>query len=117
MVGLCCLTSTIKLRFELRVNVIPYPPFQIRASELVDGVPGEDASNSAVADVTVTVRDVNDEAPTFDRAEYTVTIPENVPFGTPLANLDMEVRDTDTGPNALFKVCTNLSTVRVCINY
>ena len=31
-------------------------------------------------------------------------IPENVPFGTPLANLDMEVKDTDTGPNALFKV-------------
>ena len=36
--------------------------------------------------------------------EYDVSIPENVPFGTPLANLDMEVKDTDTGPNALFKI-------------
>ncbi len=31
-----------------------------------------------------------------------VTIPENVPFGTPLANLNMEVKDTDTGTNSVF---------------
>lgn len=70
----------------------------------MNGIPGEDDRTSAAADVTVTIRDVNDEAPKFNRREYEVTIPENVPFGTPLANLDMEVKDTDTGPNALFKV-------------
>ena len=37
-------------------------------------------------------RDVNDEAPRFNQREYEVTIPENVPFGTPLANLNMEVK-------------------------
>ena len=29
---------------------------------------------------------------------------ENVPFGTPLANLNMEVKDLDTAPNAVFEV-------------
>ena len=75
-----------------------------RAAELVNGVPGEDGLTSSVADVTITIRDVNDEAPMFNRLEYEVTIPENVPFGTPLANLNMEVKDTDTGPNSVFKI-------------
>ena len=57
-----------------------------------------------MADVTITIRDVNDEAPNFNQQEYDVSIPENVPFGTPLANLNMEVKDTDTGPNSIFKV-------------
>ena len=33
-----------------------------------------------------------------------VTIPENVPYGTPLANLNMEIKDTDTGTNSVFRV-------------
>ena len=77
---------------------------KVRASELVNGVPGTDDSTSSVADVTITIRDVNDEPPTFNAQEYRVTITENVPFGTPLGNLDMEVRDTDTGPNSAFKI-------------
>ena len=48
-----------------------------------------------MADITVTIRDVNDEPPTFNKQEYKVTIPENVPYGTPLANLNMEIKDTD----------------------
>jgi hypothetical protein len=76
----------------------------VRASELVNGVPGDDDITSSTADITITIRDVNDEAPTFNQQEYDVTIPENVPFGTPLANLNMEVKDTDTGANALFKI-------------
>lgn len=77
---------------------------KVRASELVNGIPGTDETTSSTADVTITIRDVNDEAPTFNQQEYDVSIPENVPFGTPLANLNMEVKDTDTGPNALFKL-------------
>ncbi len=77
---------------------------KVRASELVNGIPGEDELTSSTADITITIRDINDEPPTFNKQEYEVTIPENVPFGTPLANLNMEVKDTDTGPNALFRV-------------
>ncbi len=59
---------------------------------------------SSVAAVTITIRDVNDETPTFNQNEYEVSIPENVPFGTPLANLNMEVKDTDTGSNSAFRI-------------
>ena len=77
----------------------------MRATELVNGVPElDDDRTSAVADVAITIRDVNDEPPTFKQREYQVSIPENVPFGTPLANLNMEVEDTDTGPNSLFRI-------------
>ena len=78
--------------------------YKVRASELVNGVPGSDESTVSTAEVAITIRDVNDEAPTFKQREYQVTIPENVPFGTPLANLNMEVADTDTGPNSRFKI-------------
>ena len=57
-----------------------------------------------MADITVTIRDVNDEPPTFNKQEYKVTIPENVPYGTPLANLNMEIKDTDTGINSIFTI-------------
>ena len=77
---------------------------KVQASELINGVTSTDASTTSLADVTVTIRDVNDEPPTFNAQEYHVTIPENVPFGTPLGSLDMEVRDTDTGPNSIFKI-------------
>ena len=33
-----------------------------------------------------------------------MSLQENVPFGTPLANLNMEVKDLDTAPNAVFEV-------------
>ena len=33
-----------------------------------------------------------------------MTIPENVPYGTPLANLNMEIKDTDTGTNSVFRI-------------
>ena len=63
---------------------------------------GGDPTTSSEASLTITIRDVNDEVPTFNQAEYKVTIQENVPFGTPLANLNMEVKDTDTGINSIF---------------
>jgi hypothetical protein len=59
--------------------------------------PGEsDQVSSSTAQVTVTVRDVNDEAPRFDKNEYTVLIPENTPLGSPLPGLNMKVSDSDT---------------------
>lgn len=49
-----------------------------------------------VAALTITIRDVNDEPPTFNKISYTVNVNENVANGTPLPNLDMFVQDTDT---------------------
>ena len=65
---------------------------------------GLDASTSSTAGLTITIRDVNDEPPRFNQAEYKVSIPENVPYGTPLANLNMEIKDTDTGINSIFTI-------------
>lgn len=78
---------------------------RVRASELVNGVPREDdESTTSTADITITIRDVNDEPPLFNQNEYKVSLLENVPFGTPLANLNMEVKDLDTAPNAIFDI-------------
>ena len=65
---------------------------------------GVDADTSSTADITITIRDVNDETPTFNKPEYRVSILENAPIGTPLANLDMEIKDTDTGINSIFNI-------------
>lgn len=45
--------------------------------------------------ISITIRDVNDEPPKFNKHEYNVHIDENVPNGTPLPNMDMVVEDTD----------------------
>ncbi|XP_001989490.2 cadherin-87A [Drosophila grimshawi] len=76
-------------------------PLLIRARELVNGVPSDDPMTSATARATVTIRDVNDSPPTFNKKEYEVSLLENTPVGTPLA-LDMSVSDADVGVNSKF---------------
>ncbi|XP_034663045.1 cadherin-87A isoform X2 [Drosophila subobscura] len=76
-------------------------PLLIRARELVNGVPSDDALTSATAKATVTIRDVNDSPPMFNRKEYAVSLEENTLPGTPLA-LDMSVSDADVGINSKF---------------
>ncbi|KAJ1523428.1 hypothetical protein ONE63_001290 [Megalurothrips usitatus] len=77
---------------------------KIRARELIDGFPSDDPLTSSTAEATVTIRDVNDEPPTFDRKEYSVSIPENAAAGTPLPHLDMTVTDSDIGTNSEFSL-------------
>lgn len=43
---------------------------------------------------SVTIRDVNDSPPTFDKKDYFVSLSENTPIGTPLP-LEMTVHDPD----------------------
>ncbi|XP_045449394.1 cadherin-87A-like [Melitaea cinxia] len=74
----------------------------VRASEIVNGVPVVSDLTSSTATVTVTIKDVNDEPPRFNRREYSVGLPESLPPGTPLPNLDMVVTDTDVGLNSVF---------------
>ncbi|XP_055857461.1 cadherin-87A isoform X2 [Episyrphus balteatus] len=75
----------------------------IRARELIDGVPGNDNLTMATAQATVTIRDVNDSPPMFNKKEYEVSLLENTAPGTPLA-LDMNVTDRDVGINSKFSL-------------
>ncbi|CAH2085946.1 unnamed protein product [Euphydryas editha] len=76
----------------------------VRASEIVNGAPLISELTSTTATVTVTIKDVNDEPPRFNRREYSVRLPESLPPGTPLPNLDMVVTDTDVGLNSVFSL-------------
>ncbi|XP_038218379.1 cadherin-87A-like [Zerene cesonia] len=76
----------------------------VRANEIVNGMPVISNLTSSVATVTITIRDVNDEPPRFNKREYSVEIPESLPIGTPLPNLDMVVTDTDVGLNSVFSL-------------
>ncbi|KAI5635157.1 cadherin domain-containing protein [Phthorimaea operculella] len=74
----------------------------VKATELVNGVPLDSPLTTTTATITVTIKDVNDEPPRFNRREYSLQIPESLPIGTPLPNLDMVVSDTDVGLNSVF---------------
>ena len=60
--------------------------------------------SSSITSVTITLQDVNDELPQFNKKEYHVTVPEGVPNGTPLSSLDMMIEDKDTGSNSVFNI-------------
>ncbi|XP_061704355.1 cadherin-87A isoform X2 [Cydia pomonella] len=74
----------------------------IRATEIVNGSPLVSPLTSSIATATITIRDVNDEPPRFSKPEYRVEVPESLPVGTPLPNLDMVVTDRDVGLNSVF---------------
>ncbi|RZF35066.1 hypothetical protein LSTR_LSTR009658 [Laodelphax striatellus] len=74
------------------------------ARELVDGMPSNDVMTSTSAVASITITDVNDEPPTFNQREYTVSLSENIPDGTPLPNLDMTVTDPYVGSNSAFSL-------------
>jgi len=55
----------------------------------------DDKLSSSTAIITITVQDVNDEPPIFNKRDYFISIPENIAPGTPLPNLNMSVTDSD----------------------
>ncbi|XP_068626040.1 cadherin-87A isoform X2 [Battus philenor] len=99
-------TGELKTAKPLDREALPDPNsplnLTVRASEIVNGVPLVTDLTSSVATVTITIKDVNDEPPRFNRREYHVHIPESLAVGTPLPNLDMVVTDTDVGLNSVF---------------
>lgn len=68
----------------------------IKAREIVDGTKGDDPLTVTTTEAVIKIKDVNDEPPTFNRRDYYVEIPENIPEGSPVPNLDIFVEDTDT---------------------
>lgn len=81
----------------------------MQAREIIDGVPGDDESTVTTAEASVTIKDVNDEPPSFNRREYNIEIPENVPDGTPLPHLDMIVKDPDVVRSILHTPISHIS--------
>uniref|UniRef100_A0A3B4YYD2 FAT atypical cadherin 3 n=1 Tax=Seriola lalandi dorsalis TaxID=1841481 RepID=A0A3B4YYD2_SERLL len=59
---------------------------------------GQQGALSTQVDLTILVLDVNDNAPVFQRRDYTVTVPEDVAMGTEV--LRVLATSADIGPNA-----------------
>ncbi|XP_058116398.1 cadherin-87A [Anopheles ziemanni] len=78
----------------------------VKAREVVDGVPGNDNLTVATTQASITIRDVNDSPPMFNKTEYFVSLSENTAPGTPLP-LEITVRDPDVGENAEFALRLN----------
>jgi len=66
-----------------------------QAREIFNGSALDDKLSSSTAIITITVQDVNDEPPIFNKRDYFISIPENIAPGTPLPNLNMSVTDSD----------------------
>ncbi|XP_060523658.1 cadherin-87A isoform X2 [Cylas formicarius] len=81
--------------------------FEIKAHELVDGVRGNDPLTVTTAEAMVKILDINDEPPIFNKREYYVEIPENIPEGSGLPGLNMVVTDPDEGNNSVFSLELN----------
>lgn len=76
--------------------------FQLKARELLES--GDAFGEEAIANVTLVITDVNDMLPTFNRANFTVAVPEEVGQDTPLPDLNMIVSDGDISNNAAYEL-------------
>ncbi|KAK8407296.1 hypothetical protein O3P69_002092 [Scylla paramamosain] len=77
---------------------------KVKAFETERGLPVGLPDTETEVEVTITIIDVNDEPPTFNKREYQASVSENVPDGTPLPNLDMFVQDRDVGFFSVFSL-------------
>lgn len=77
----------------------------VRAREIINGspAPATEPNASTTTNASITIRDVNDSPPAFNKRNYFVTLAENTAPGTPLP-IAMTVHDPDVGPNAIFNL-------------
>ncbi|XP_018607246.2 protocadherin alpha-8-like isoform X22 [Scleropages formosus] len=81
----------ITLKKSLDRELIPQYNMQLTA------IDGGSPKKSGTLNITVVVLDANDNAPICGQQKYTVTIPENVPLGTVL--MQVNASDADEGIN------------------
>lgn len=75
----------------------------VRASEIEKGIALNDSSASSTVNITITVTDVNDTPPTFEKKEYVVSVSEDTPNGT-LLPVEINIADADMGNNSIFSL-------------
>ncbi|CAG0916855.1 unnamed protein product [Notodromas monacha] len=75
-----------------------------KAREVIDDNNDRAELTETVANVSITIQDVNDEPPRFSQKEFQARIPENAALGTPLVGLDIRVSDSDNGPHSMFNL-------------
>ena len=63
---------------------------------LSDGSLGNDPSTTATIVIKVTVLDINDNTPTFDKQTYTATVQENIVPASNVPDLQMTITDIDS---------------------
>lgn len=75
--------------------------FNIRAREMINNeVPGD----STTTQVTIVLTDKDDNIPEFNAPEYSITIPENLEYDTPLPGLEIVVTDRDSIANSKYNL-------------
>ncbi|XP_028838817.1 protocadherin Fat 3 isoform X3 [Denticeps clupeoides] len=87
-------TGVINVMYPLDFEVNPYFRLTVRSTDTLTGARSE-------VDVDVAVLDVNDNAPVFDNASYTVTLPENSVIGSTV--LQVQAKDKDSEKNNLIR--------------
>lgn len=75
----------------------------VRAREIDNFIVLNNSNSFSSIDISITITDVNDSPPTFNKKEYFVNLPENTPNGT-LLPLDINVFDADVGNNSVFSL-------------
>lgn len=73
----------------------------VKAHEVVNDQSGNDNLTTSTTQVSITIRDVNDSPPMFNKREYFASLNENTAIGTPLP-LDISIHDPDVGANSVF---------------
>lgn len=75
--------------------------FSVRATEIMkDGSSGD----STTSQITIVVKDVDDNFPEFNQNNFNISIPENLEFDTPLPGLGIVVTDRDLAENSVYNL-------------
>ncbi len=69
---------------------------------------------SSISDVVITVLDINDNAPEFDRPRYIFNVPEDAQIGTLVGQVQAE--DRDAGDNGKITYRLPVETVPFSVN-
>ena len=80
-----------------------------RRKSYVLTVQASDKVHSARTNLTVVVRDENDNAPVFSQLKYEVSVPEMTPAGTPI--LTLPATDADEGDNGKIRYSIRIAPV------
>ena len=86
-------SGVVKTTSALNADVKKEYLFAVKATDK-----GSPTSLSSTATVTVTVQDVNDNDPTFNKSRYAASVYENMPKGTPVVTVSAS--EADSGVNA-----------------